>query len=298
MHGQSHEITRRIDAVRQSLNPTLRRIADTVLERTLDAKAMSIRELAEACAVSQASVSRFVRTVGADNYQDFRIMLAEGLSRRETQAPATPQPEVYEGIGAGDDAATIVAKVTAQQAEIVRNTAMSLDPGALQRAADMVGAHRTLIFLGVGSSLLAAEDGVMRFLRIGKACVYNRDPNIQLFSVVGLSGQAVVIGVSNSGRTQTTVEAMREARSLGMPTIAITSSGHSPLARTADVVLLTPGAGGRADADEEMYESMVSKMAQLAVMDALYAMVAVKDHAAAVGRLGYTDGVIARSRIR
>ncbi|MDQ0395553.1 MurR/RpiR family transcriptional regulator [Labrys monachus] len=294
---QGTEITRRIDALRGGLNPTLRRVADLVLDRTSEAKAMSIKELAEACRVSQSSVSRFVRAVGAESYQDFRIMLAEGLTR-SVGANRTGEPSVYEGIAPGDDAAAIIAKVARRQAEIIQAASISLDPVQLQRAADLVAAHDTLVFFGVGSSLLAAEDGVMRFLRIGKACVYNRDANIQMFSVAGLAGRAVAIGISESGRTRSTVEAVREAAALGMPSIAITSAAGSPLARSADAVLLTPGAAPEPTGGEGMYESMVSKMAQLAAMDALYALVAVQDHQRALARLDYTDAVIVRSRLK
>lgn len=294
---QETEITQRIDALRGGLNPTLRRVADLVLDRTSEAKAMSIKELAEACQVSQSSVSRFVRAVGAESYQDFRIMLAEGLTR-SGEAGRAGETSVYEGIASGDDAAAIIAKVARRQAEIIQAASISLDPAQLQKAADLVASHHTLVFFGVGSSLLAAEDGVMRFLRIGKACIYNRDANIQMFSVAGLADRAVAIGISDSGRTRSTVEAVREASALGMPTIAITSASGSPLARSADAVLLTPGAAPEPTGGEGMYESMVSKMAQLTAMDALYALVAVQDHQRALARLDYTDAVIVRSRLK
>jgi len=297
VQGPQTEITRRINALRGGLNPTLRRIADFVLDRTADAKAMSIKELAEEAGVSQSSVSRFVRLVGADSYQEFRIMLAEGLTRKAARGRAA-EHEVYEGIAPGDDAAAIIAKVSRRQAEIITGATMTLDPAELWKAALLVSAHHTIVFFAVGSSLLAAENGVMRFLRIGKACIFNRDANIQMFSVAGLAGRAVAIGISDSGRTKSTVEALREAKALGMPTIAITSAGSSPLAKQADAVLTLPGAAPEPTGGEGMYESMVSKMAQLTAMDALYALVALQDHEKALERLDYTDGVIARSRLK
>jgi RpiR family carbohydrate utilization transcriptional regulator len=297
VQGPQTEITRRINVLRAGLNPTLKRIADLVLERTADVKAMSIKELAETSGVSQASVSRFVRTVGAESYQDFRIMLAEGLTRKAARGRAA-EHEVYEGIAPGDDAAAIIAKVARRQAEIISGAGLTLDPGELQKAADLVSAHDTIVFFAVGSSLLAAENGVMRFLRIGKACLFNRDANIQMFSVAGLAGRAVAIGISDSGRTKTTVEALREAKALGMPTIAITAGPTSPLTRHADAVLTLPGAAPEPTGGEGIYESMVSKMAQLTAMDSLYALVAVQDHEQALARLDYTDGVIAKSRLK
>jgi hypothetical protein len=50
-----------------------------------------------------------------------------------------------------------------------------------------------------------------------------------------------VVGVSNSGRTTATVEAVRTARDAGLRTIAVTARPGSALARTADDVVLVPG---------------------------------------------------------
>lgn len=297
MAVRAREITERIHALRQGLNPTLRRVADLVLADTAAAKAMSIRELAEAAEVSQATVSRFVRAVGAEGYQDFRIMLAEGLTQTAARQ-AQPEHVVYEGIALADDAASIIAKVARRQADVIGATAATLDPAELQKAAGFLSARQTIVFTGMGSSLLAAEDGVMRFLRIGKACIFEKDPNVQMFAIAGLADRAVAIAVSDSGRTRATVAALKEAKTLGMPTIAITSQANAPLARYADALLLTPATTAEPNGGEGIHESMVSKMAQLMVMDALYALVAVQEHDSALARLDYTDSIIARSRTR
>ncbi len=297
MAVRATEITERIHALRQGLNPTLRRVADLVLADTAAAKAMSIRELAEAAEVSQATVSRFVRAVGAEGYQDFRIMLAEGLTQTAARQ-AQPEHVVYEGIALADDAASIIAKVARRQIDVIGATAATLDPAELQKAAGFLSARQTIVFTGMGSSLLAAEDGVMRFLRIGKACIFEKDPNVQMFAIAGLADRAVAIAVSDSGRTRATVAALKEAKTLGMPTIAITAQANAPLARYADALLLTPATTAEPNGGEGIHESMVSKMAQLMVMDALYALVAVQEHDSALARLDYTDSIIARSRTR
>jgi hypothetical protein len=49
-----------------------------------------------------------------------------------------------------------------------------------------------------------------------------------------------VVGVSNSGRTTATVEAIRTARDAGLRTLAVTAGPDSKLAQTADDVVLVP----------------------------------------------------------
>ncbi|WP_159711984.1 MurR/RpiR family transcriptional regulator [Geminicoccus flavidas] len=292
MAAAAAELAGRIQAQRPGLNPTLGRLADLVLAQPDRVKAMTIGELAQAAGVSQATVSRFVRSMGAGSYQQFRIMLAEGRAA----GTVPPGQEVYEGIALGDEAGTIIAKIAHRQVAAIEAARRLLDPEELAKAARLVAARDTILFVAIGSSLLAAENGVMRFVRIGKACIFERDPNLQLFAIAGLAGRATLVAISDSGRTRVVQSAVQEALAVGMPTVAITSAANSPLARAADVLLATPAS--RPTGGEGIHESMVAKMAQLMVIDALYALVAVQEPAIALPRLAATDRIIARSRSR
>jgi RpiR family carbohydrate utilization transcriptional regulator len=297
MSESSPDIFAAIQAAWPSLNPALQRVALTVVERAGDMRAMSIKDLAEACEVSQSSISRFVRAVGAPSFQQFRIRVAEDVTRSAAREPSASAATVYEGIAADDDSATILAKIARCQSDVLAATAASLSQTALEQAAALVAGAVNLLFFSVGSSCLAAEDALMRFSRIGKPAVFNRDLNIQMCLASGATPQTVAIGISDSGRTTLTIEALAEARAQGARTIALTSGADSPLAAQADVVLLTAvplGTRGR----EGLYESMVSKIGQILAIDALYALVAVKDHQRSLDRIKHTDGLIARSRKR
>jgi len=286
------QLVERIQARKGGLNPTLRRLAELVLAEPDRVKGMTIAGLAEAAEVSQATVSRFVRAMGASSYQQFRIMLAEGQAvRAEPRAP-----EVYEGIGLDDDPATMIAKIAHRQAAAIEAARRLLDPGQLAEAARLIAARDMLVFVAVGSSVLAAENGVMRFVRIGKACIFERDPNLQLFAIAGLAARATLVAISDSGRTRTVQAALHEARAAGMPSVVITSAPGAPVGRAADVVLATPPGGS--EGEQGIHESMVAKTAQLMVVDSLYALVAVQEPATALPRLAATDRIIAKSRSR
>ena len=298
MNHPTPDIFAEIRAAQPFLNPTLQRVAVTVVERASDMRAMSIKELAEVCDVSQSSISRFVRAVGTQNFQEFRIRIAEDVTRNNARdLPTGSSVSVYEGITGEDDAGVILAKIAHRQADVLSATASILSETELERAAALIADATTLLFFGVGSSCLAAEDGLMRFSRIGKPCVFNRDLNIQMCFAAGANPGTVAIGISDSGRTTLTVDALAEARLHGAHTIALTSSPDSPLTSHADVVLLTSAQFGT-KGGEGLYESMVSKMGQLLAIDALYALVAVKNHRQSLDRLKRTDSLIARSRRR
>ena len=54
-----------------------RKVADYVLDHRMDAQYMSISELAEECAVADATISRFCRRLGLAGYNAFKLELAK-----------------------------------------------------------------------------------------------------------------------------------------------------------------------------------------------------------------------------
>ena len=79
----------------------------------------------------------------------------------------------------------------------------------------------------------------------------------------------VALGISFSGNTQEVVEALTVAHKHGATTVAMTGLPDSPVGRLADHVLVTSARETQVRAG-----AMSSRMAQLAVVDFLFARVA------------------------
>ena len=90
----------------------------------------------------------------------------------------------------------------------------------------------------------------------------------------------MAVGISHTGVTLDTVDALRMARERGASTIAITNFVRSPIAGQADLVLTTA-------ARETTFRSgaMSSRIAQLAVVDCLFAGVAQRSYDQAITAL-------------
>ena len=294
MAGQT-TILEHIRAVHGNLKPTLQTVADAVLADPDTVRRMNLRQLASHSGVSEASISRFVRGIGLENYRDFGLRLAEISPTDPTKVhPATPQG-VYDNIGRTDTAETILSKIAHRQIDVARSGLATLDPEALEQAARMIVSAGPVLFLAAGSSCLAAESGVVRFGRIGIPAMFHQDRNNQTILAASLPKDALVIAISDSGRTAQTVEATQAARNSGLPAIVITSYPESPLAKLADVTLATPSAYEPAGG-EPLYESMVAKYGQLLAVDALYSLTAVLDYDRALEHLGRGDPHIKTSR--
>jgi RpiR family transcriptional regulator, carbohydrate utilization regulator len=283
-----------IQSIRGRLKPTLQAVADTVLSRPSQVSGMNIKQLATACDVSEASISRFVREVGLGSFRAFQIRMAEERVSSEDDSP-NGQSSIYETIGRGDTASTILTKVAHRNADVARACLSTLDAYALEASAHMIRQAPAVYFFAAGLSALAAENAVMRFSRIGKPAMFHRDRNSQLLAATAIRPGSVAIAISDSGRTHQTVLALTAAREAGAGTIAITSFAESTLARVADAVLVTP-TGYAAAGDEPLYESMVSKFGQLLTIDVLYSLVAVQDYDCSLASVRRGDAFIQQSR--
>lgn len=286
-----------IRRAQSQLNPALQRIAAHVLKHPELVKTQSIKEMAEACDVSESTITRFVRAIDVPSFQHLKIGVAEALSSKARSPAGAHEDFVYEDIGPSDTTAQVLKKIVYRNVTTLEDTAARLELSLLERAADAVDRCDVMAFFAMGSSTLAAENAVMRFMRVGKRCVFFKDQGVQQISASTLGKNSLALAISNSGRTVAVVDALRAARSSGATTVAITSFADSPLAQAADLVLLTTT--NEASSGSGAYqESMLAKMAQLLVIDVLYSRYAVRHIQHSIRKLKDTNAVIESTRHR
>lgn len=100
-----------------------------------------------------------------------------------------------------------------------------------------------LVLVGTGSSMNALVAAATALERATGATVTFKEPEAFLFLPPRASSvPTLVIAVSQSGRSTTTVEAVRLSMQLGFPTLVVVGEDGSPIAETgADIVLMPIG---------------------------------------------------------
>ena len=257
----------RIRQALPSLRPAEARIAEAVLADPAAVVGKTITELAALVGTSQATVVRFCRAVGYAGYPEFRIDLAQATSRRAVEQE---RANVAHGeIDPDDTLHDVVTKIAFHEARTIEETARMLDLDALEQVTAAVAQATRIDLFGVGSSGLTAQDLAQKLQRIGLLCFSSPDPHVQLQSAALLAEGAVAVGVSHSGLTVETNDALRIARDRGATTVAVTNFPESPLVEHADLVLTTT-------ARETQFRSgaLSSRIAQLALVDFLFVRVA------------------------
>ena len=260
----------------QYLNPALKKIADYILENQEASKTITTRELAVACDVAESTISRFVKEIGFDGFQAFKIALAESLINRE-QPGEYVEKSVYEDIRREDSTEIIIEKVYHQNLLKMSETKKQVNIEHLEKAVSVIEKTDNLIFVSTGSSSIATNEAIMRFTRAGKRCIFWSDASMQLMVAATASARDTVVGISDSGKTANIVAVCQSAKDRGVPIVAITSGKDSPLDRLADVTLFTPAQGAR-NSNVSGWESTTSKMAQIILIDMLYACYAARNY--------------------
>ena len=272
-----------------NLAPVERRVALAVLDDPQGVAWGSISELARACGTSATSVVRFCRAIGLRGYPELRLALAGAVARDG----ATAITSASHDIGPDDDAAAITKKIAYADARAVTDTANHLDIATLVQVTEALAKASRIDIYGVGASGSVALDLQMKLQRIGRPAFAWPDPHMAISSASLRGGGDLAIGLSHTGTTVDTIDALREARSHGATTAAVTNFPWSPITEVADFVLVTA-------ARETAFRSgaMTSRIAQLTVVDCLFVTLAQQDLPGTRLALERTFAAVQAKRVR
>ncbi|MFE5144521.1 MurR/RpiR family transcriptional regulator [Streptomyces fagopyri] len=266
------------------LTGSLRKVGELILEDPAAVTHCSAAELGRRTGTSQATVTRFCRAVGLDSYQHLLIALARERGRGEVSDWGTA--EIGSDISPDDDLERVVAVVGSADLRAVQQTIDRIDLDALERAAQAVARARRVDVYGVGGSGAVALETEVRLFRIGCAVRGWNEVHAAATSAALLTPADVAIGISHSGSTRETIEPFELAGERGATTVAITADPRSPLARAADVRLISASS-------ETSFRtgSIGARHSVLVLIDCLYVRVAQLSYTRASASLTLTGHI-------
>jgi RpiR family transcriptional regulator, carbohydrate utilization regulator len=275
----------RLKAMLEELPPTARRIAMFMIERPDDVLQMSASDIGSAVQASEGSVIGLCQQIGARGFAEFKIAVAKEV--------ATSRALLHEALVPGDSTENIRAKIAASHTVAIDDTTKVLTTEAIDRAAQLLAAAERIEFFGIGTAAPIAEDAAYRFLRLGLSTKAMTDSHVQAVSAAFAGPHVATVTISHSGQTQETLQATRLAKEAGARTVCITNYGKSPLQQYCDVILFTA-----AHETKFRMEALSSRIAQLFVIDVLYARLAVLRWEQSLAAIQKSYNVIATKRTR
>ena len=240
-----------------------KKVAACVLRDPDAAMRSSITELAEAADTSEPTVIRFCRRLGLSGYMELRLSLARAL-------PSTKY--ILENVTDQDSFADIFNKIFGSAKEAFNDALSGMDLQLMEQAANALAKSERIEFYGLGVSGVVAQDSHHKFFRIGVPCVAYEDPHMQAMSAALLSSKDAVIAISHTGSTKDLIESVGIAKEAGATIIGITGRRKTPLSKYChyDISVNSKEVAFR-------LAPMTSRLLQLAVIDVLYVLVAMKD---------------------
>jgi DNA-binding MurR/RpiR family transcriptional regulator len=255
------DLQARMRSLRATLPTAQKRVADYAMSCPDRMVLQSVYEVARAARVSVASVSRLPAKLGCSSFKDFRIQLAQ-------QIPASVSA-VYECVGPQDSDEQTVRKVFGGNIRSLQDTLGILNFGDLIQTARLIRRARRVVFFGIGGSGNVAREAALRLAHLDVQAEAYVDSYQMLVQAVRMADRDVAVGISHSGRSSITVEALRLARKNGAATVGVSNYFQSPLARVSDKFFATSFPETRVKA-----AALSSVLAQLCLIDALYLLVA------------------------
>lgn len=224
---------------------------------------MTASKLGATVGVSESTVVRFATEIGYAGYPELQQAMQEMIRNRLT---SVQRMEVTASrIGNSD----VLDSVFNQDIDIIRRTMEETSHEAFYKAVDAIVAARKIYIIGARSSLALATFLTYYFnLIFEEVCLVQATSEAEIFEqMIRIDEKDVVIGISFPRYSRKAVKAMNFARKRGATVVAITDSTLSPLAGTADNLLL---------ARSDIASIVDSLVAPLSLINALIVMTTLK----------------------
>lgn len=256
----------KISSAYYSLTAAEKKVADYVIIHQQESQYMSISELAEACGVAEATISRFARRLNYKGYNAFKLAVAHSTAGRSAGNPLSGQVLAEDGVS------DVCQKLFAANVDAMEQTLSLLRPEDVTAAGDLLERADKVLCMGQGGSMVMAQEAAHLFSTAFGKYFAVTDSHMQAIAATQLGPRDVILYFSYSGATRDMVENCLLARERGAKVILVTRFPKSPGAALASVVL-------QCGANENPLQmgSVAARIAMIFVLDVLFSEVCRRD---------------------
>lgn len=243
---------------------TERKIAAYLLENFDKSLHSTLLELADGIGVSDASIVRFCKSIGYTGFQEYKINAA---------MQCVPEPRLYNpSLSVDDSPAELCDKIFAIESSALEQTKQELDIKVMNEVADLLINAKRINLVGTGGSAISARDFQHKLLKIGVRAELQEDKDLQLMSASLLTENDVLFAISHSGSNLHVAETIDLAKKKNAKVVTLTMKSKNVLVEKADYPLYVVS-------EKTIFESesFSARLAQLAMLDCLVALMAFKN---------------------
>ena len=238
------------------------KVADYILRHKYTIPTQSISELAAACDVSEATISRFCHSVGCTSFNEFKLSVVHSNSSADSRGL---DMDLYSTLQPSDSVEQKCRKLCSVSMEALQQTLHDLDVDAISQAVEIFSAAKNVYCFGQGNSSIVAEDAWGRFSTVSTKFHFISNANLQAITAQLLGKDDVVLYFSFSGAVRELCEVGQLLEGSEAKLILVTRFPNSPGAQYADLLLIC----GANEAPQQQ-GSIAAKIGQLFIVDVLF----------------------------
>lgn len=262
-HKPRHEdIYSEIILCYHNLTKSETKVADFVLRHKQTVQGQSISELASACDVSEATITRFCHSIGCSSYNEFKLSIVQSNSAPDAVGMET---DLYSTLLPQDPVDIKCKKLCNVSMEALTQTLHNLEIDAISEAVRILSEAGGVYCFGQGNSSIVAEDAWGRFSCVSPKFHYISNSHLQAQTASLLGKGDVVLYFSFSGNVRELAEVGQLLADSEAKLILVTRFPNSPGARYADLLLVC----GANEAPQQQ-GSIAAKIGQLFIVDVLF----------------------------
>lgn len=219
-----------------NLSKTDQRIATFILDNRLTVPTMALREIAEGCATSSPTVSRFIKRLGFDDFNDLRLSLAR--DEGEQTSTTSVIRKSTESVSLDRFQESLHYILTCKTAELA-DTVARLDEQTIVQLIERFNQAQTILIAGVGNTRTLADNMAFKLRHLGLPGVSLASASDAIAFIPTMAPQDILVVISSSGLSRRLDRLVGLANDLSIPVAIITSNPQSPLIEQSQYVIMS-----------------------------------------------------------
>lgn len=226
-------VIKKIEEQREHLPRAEQEVASYVLKNAYQVVDFTVKDLAMASNVSDATVIRMCQHIGFAGYWPMRIALSQELAKYETNTK--------------NDGDNVIHQLLSNYCRMLENLDRNIDYDSIQQAAQMLRSCTTAHLIATGNTTPLIEHMAFRLGRVGVKVSFSGISSYYMNQINLSEPSDVIVAVSQSGSSKDVIDGVALARSKNCKVIVITAYRNSTLASMGDCVVICKGDFSRFD---------------------------------------------------
>lgn len=222
----------------------------------------SISEIAKENNIGEATVTRFVKRIGFNNFQEFKLSVAKEFYSKFDENIINPS------ITENDDLFDVAYKLVKSSVDVLENNLKNLDIDKINECIEYILNAKKVYFIGIGYSGNIATEYSYKFMRIGINCNSFTDGHTMIILSSIMDKDDLILAISHTGNTKEIIRASELASKNNTKIVSITSDEKSQLSQISNISISYVS-------NESLFEtgSLSTKTSQTFLLDLIYTQI-------------------------